>query len=193
MDAPTAVVPPPAVSAPLDRLIEVANALLGCRGAAGAEPAAVRDAVRAALDRHSHSGGFWPDAALDAVARAASELIDLLGEQDTDRAAHELNRLLACSAGPPRLSQHGGRPWHLHVDPVAFDWEAWFTSSSALALALALGERGRVAWGCCRASSCGRAFVDSGRGGPRFYCSTTCATRTRVADLRDRRRREDLP
>ena len=175
---------------PLQGLVDVANAVIEQGGVDAADVRdleAVRAAVADALGRHQLRRQSYSDDALDAVTAAARRVVAVLGEREAGTAAPMINALLV-AAGPLRLSDHGGRPWHLHVDPVELDWHAWFVSSSALALALALSERGRVVWGRCRARSCGRAFLDSGSGGPRQYCSATCASRTRVAELRARRR-----
>ena len=182
---------PDVVWSPLERAIRVANVVVESGPSLDENREAVRGDVAAALNDRSLAPDLWPDEALDAIIEVARDLLDsVLGERDVDRAAGEINRLLEGSASKPRLSNHGGRTWHLHTDPVPLEWGSWFASSSALALALALSARGRVVWGRCRAVGCGRAFLDSGRGGPRLYCSSTCASRTRVAELRSRRRRE---
>lgn len=183
---------------PLHRLIDVSNAVVDWRRT-GSDPDdsddsdrqdQLRAAVGSVMDQHSMRAREWPVEALDAIAASATQLLEVLGERDPDMVAVQLNQLLAGTSRSPRLSNHGGRPWHLHVDPLEFDWNVWFTSASALSLALALSERGRVVWGTCRADTCGSVFVDSGRGGPRLYCSNTCASRTRVAEMRARQRFE---
>src|SRR5205823_5466585 len=99
-----------------------------------------------------------------------------------------LNDLLARHAGPPRLTAHGGTPWHLHVDrDDAAPWAEWLLAGGALALAALLAAAGgRPAFGACGAADCRRSYLDSGRGGVRRYCSSRCATRTRVAAYRAR-------
>jgi predicted RNA-binding Zn ribbon-like protein len=106
-----------------------------------------------------------------------------------DEAAALLNDLLAEHAGPPRLSAHDRTPWHLHVD-TADDapWDAWFLASSSLALATLLADRQAPLGGICYVHDCTHPYVDLGRGAPQRYCSQPCATRTRVAELRRRRR-----
>ncbi|MEJ8645586.1 CGNR zinc finger domain-containing protein [Streptomyces sp. MS1.HAVA.3] len=66
----------------------------------------------------------------------------------------------------------------------------WFLASGALALAHLVTEYGRIAWGACAAEGCGRFFLATGPGSVRRYCSTSCATRARVAAHRRRRRAE---
>jgi predicted RNA-binding Zn ribbon-like protein len=126
---------------------------------------------------------------LRALRAAAERLLPVFHARTTDEAAALLNDLLAEHAGPPRLSAHDGTPWHLHVD-AADDvaWDAWFLASSSLALATVLADRQAPPGGICAARDCTHPFVDLGRGAARRFCSQPCATRTRVAALRRRRR-----
>jgi predicted RNA-binding Zn ribbon-like protein len=64
-------------------------------------------------------------------------------------------------------------------------WAEWFGTSSCLALAVLLAERQAPPAGICLSPSCGRPFVNVGRGSPRRYCSATCGTRERVAAYRE--------
>ena len=54
-------------------------------------------------------------------------------------------------------------------------------SRDELALAVLLAERQAPPGGFCASPSCGRPFVNTGRGAARRYCSATCGTRERVA------------
>ncbi|MFL6076730.1 MAG: CGNR zinc finger domain-containing protein [Mycobacteriales bacterium] len=126
-------------------------------------------------------------AALLAAADALREVF--AAGDDPDTAARLLNALLARYAGPPRLTAHGGAPWHLHVDSDDdAPWAEWLLASGALALAALLAAAGgdRPAFGVCGAADCRMCYLDSGRGGGRRYCSSRCATRTRVAAFRGR-------
>jgi predicted RNA-binding Zn ribbon-like protein len=102
-------------------------------------------------------------------------------------AADRINGLLAGRAHPPRLTTHGGTSgWHLHVDSSDdAPWGEWFLTSSCLALAVLLAERQAPPAGLCASLSCGRPFVNVGRGSPRRYCSAACGTRERVAAYRE--------
>lgn len=60
-------------------------------------------------------------------------------------------------------------------------WVEWFLTSSCLALAVLLAERQAPPGGFCASPSCGRPFVNTGRGSARRYCSAACGTRERVA------------
>jgi predicted RNA-binding Zn ribbon-like protein len=126
---------------------------------------------------------------LAALQRAGAKLMPVFRAATTDEAAAVLNDLLAEHAGPPRLSAHDDTPWHLHVDSADdTPWDAWFLASSSLALASVLADRQAPPGGICHAGDCTHPYVDLGRGAPRRFCSEPCATRTRVAALRRRRR-----
>ena len=122
-------------------------------------------------------------AGLDSLRKAALELREVFTAGDVTAAADTINGLLAGRAHPPRLTAHGGTSgWHLHVDGSDdAPWGEWFLTSSCLALAVLLAERQARPAGICASPSCGRPFVNVGRGAPRRYCSATCGTRERVA------------
>ena len=108
---------------------------------------------------------------------------------DVAAAADRINTLLGARAHPPRLTSHGGGSgWHLHVDGSDdAPWAEWFLTSSCLALAVLLAERQASPGGFCQSPSCGRPFVNVGRGSARRYCSAACGTRERVAAHRGAR------
>jgi hypothetical protein len=120
---------------------------------------------------------------LAGLRRAALQLGEVFAAGDAGTAADRLNGLLASRAHPPRLTSHGGESgWHLHVDGSDdAPWAEWFLTSSCLALAVLLAERQAPPAGLCAAQSCGRPFVNVGRGAARRYCSAACGTRERVA------------
>ena len=125
-------------------------------------------------------------AGLDGLRQAALELREVFTAGDVAVAAERINGLLAGRAHPPRLTAHGGASgWHLHVDSSddAPSGE-WFLTSSCLALAVLLAERQAPPAGICASPSCGRPFVNVGRGAARRYCSAACGTRERVATYR---------
>jgi predicted RNA-binding Zn ribbon-like protein len=134
-------------------------------------------------------------AGLAGLRRAAVELHEVFTAGDVARAADRINGLLAGRAHPPRLTSHEGTSgWHLHVDSSDdAPADEWFLTSSCLALAVLLAERQAPPAGVCESPSCGRPFVNVGRGSPRRYCSATCGTRERVAAYRQARRLEDQP
>ena len=120
------------------------------------------------------------------LRQAALLLREVFAAVDADIAADRLNGLLTGRAHPPRLTTHGGTSgWHLHVDSDDdAPWAEWFLTSSCLALAVLLAERQAPPAGFCESPSCGRPFVNVGRGNSRRYCSATCGTRERVAAYR---------
>jgi predicted RNA-binding Zn ribbon-like protein len=122
-------------------------------------------------------------AGLDSLRQAALDLREVFTAGDVTAAADTINRLLAGRAHPPRLTAHAGASgWHLHVDSSDdAPWGEWFLTSSCLALAVLLAERQAPPAGICASPSCGRPFVNVGRGAVRRYCSATCGTRERVA------------
>ena len=126
-------------------------------------------------------------AGLDSLREAALELREVFTAGDVTAAADTINGLLAGRAHPPRLTAHGGTSgWHLHVDGSDdAPWGEWFLTSSCLALAVLLAERQARPAGICASPSCGRPFVNVGRGAARRYCSATCGTRERVAAHRE--------
>ncbi|WP_411102647.1 CGNR zinc finger domain-containing protein [Streptomyces sp. cmx-4-9] len=159
-----------------------------------ADPGLSRAALVELLARHGeHPDDLAEEAFGEADAAdlraAAGRMAALLAEPDEDRAAEALNGLFAAHATRPRLTRHDGRAWHLHVDRGdGAGWGDWFLAAGALALAQLLTEYGRIVWGACPAGGCGRIFLATGPGSARRYCSTTCATRARVAAHRRRKR-----
>ncbi len=117
------------------------------------------------------------------LRRAAARLRPVFAAADAATAATRINALLAECAHPPRLTAHGGTSaWHLHVDSSDdAPWSEWFLTSSCLALAVLLAERQAPPAAFCASPSCGRPFVNVGRGPARRYCSPACGTRERVA------------
>jgi len=144
----------------------------------------VRDSVAAVLYAYGEPEPVEITAAeLADLRQAGADLRRVFLAADLGAAADVINELLSRSARPPRLSAHGGQTgWHLHVDssddaPLG----EWFLTSSCLALAILLAERQQRPAGICASPSCGRPFVNTGRGSERRYCSVPCGTRERVA------------
>jgi len=147
-----------------------------------------RAAVIGVLEAHGEPSPVQiSPAQLDALRDAALDLREVFTAPDAAAAADRINGLLAGRAHPPRLTTHGGASgWHLHVDSSDdAPWGEWFLASSALALAVLLAERQAPPAGICASPSCGRPFVNVGRGAARRYCSATCGTRERVAAHRE--------
>ncbi|TQL40633.1 CGNR zinc finger protein [Leucobacter komagatae] len=122
------------------------------------------------------------DASPEPVAAAARALREIFAIHDPRQAAASLNHMLAERSAQPELAELADGRWalrpHLADASTAADTLA---RVGAFALATWLAERGRCAWGLCEAPDCDRAFIDEGRRAPQRFCSSTCATRTRVA------------
>ncbi len=147
------------------------------------EPTAV-ERLTAVLRAHGERDPILISAAdLAGLREAAADLRAVFAAADVGAAAARLNALLAMHAGLPRLTSHDGTSgWHLHVDSRDdAPWPEWFLTSSCLALSVLLAERQAPPAGLCESPSCGKPFVNVGRGSPRRYCSDRCATRERVA------------
>jgi len=144
----------------------------------------ISQAIGTALSGLSPDRRSYPAEAVRAIEQASAEFDIVFDAVDVDAAAGALNSLLAGSSAVPRLSNHDGSGWHVHSDRVPFSWRDWFVASSALALAVTLSEQGRLGWGRCARTGCGRVFHNTGSGAPRIYCSTGCGSRVRVARRR---------
>lgn len=142
-------------------------------------------ALRAVLDRHGETDVATEDD-LAAMTEVATRLRPVFTAGPDEQAAL-LNAVLAEHGARPRLSNHAGTGWHVHVDPDDdASWADWFAAGGAFALSLHLAEDGT--FGTCAATDCRAVFTHDGRGGPRHYCTPRCATRTRVAAHRARTR-----
>jgi predicted RNA-binding Zn ribbon-like protein len=124
------------------------------------------------------------------VRAELSELFDAAGAggRGADEVAERVNRLLDRAQTPPRLSNHDGTAWHLHITADEAPWADWLAAVAGLGLARLLAEDGIARIGRCAAPSCSRVFAGGLRNHPRRYCSPTCANRARVAAFRARRR-----
>ncbi len=105
-----------------------------------------------------------------------------------DATAERVTYLLDRAQTPPRLSNHDGTAWHLHVTADEAPWADWLAAVAGLGLARLLAEDGVARLGRCAAASCQRVFASGPRNHPRRYCSPSCANRTRVAAFRARHR-----
>jgi CGNR zinc finger/Putative stress-induced transcription regulator len=128
-------------------------------------------------------------AVFDAASGPGAEAGAAAGRGErTDAAAERVNRLLDRAQNPPRLSNHDGTPWHLHITADGAPWADWLGAVAGLGLARLLAEDGVTRLGRCAAPSCRQVFAGGPRNHPRRYCSPTCANRARVAAFRARRR-----
>ena len=155
-----------------------------------AEPITDEELVTAVTDVLRRHGEAEPLELSPADAASLRHVLDqlhgALALRSADEVALLLNQFLLRHAAAPRLSAHDGTPWHLEVTRSHASWADWLAATSAFALAVLLSDRGAIAWGVCGASGCDRVYVDVGPGRRRRTCSSTCATRLRVARHRAR-------
>ena len=172
----------------IDVLVPRPGSSDGAARQAGPRPGGERTRLTAVLRAHGEPDPIEISMAdLAAWRQAALDLHAVFAAADVTTAARLLNDLLATHAHPPRLSSHDGSfGWHLHVDgDDDAPWAEWFLTSSCLALAVLLAERQAPPAGLCASGSCGKPFVNAGRGSARRYCSAACGTRERVAAHRE--------
>lgn len=130
-------------------------------------------------------------AAVRSLRPVADELYEVFEAPTIDACARRLNAMLARRCGPPRLSNHDGTGWHLHLDGSDdAPWAEWLAASGAFALATIIANTGRHPGGICHADGCDRPYLNVGAGGAQRYCSPRCASRSRVAAYRRRSRRD---
>jgi predicted RNA-binding Zn ribbon-like protein len=129
------------------------------------------------LDAHDVAG----------LVEVRGQLGEVFGAGGVDAAAALVNHLLDRAQTPPRLSDHDGTPWHLHVTGDQASWADWLAAVTGLGLARLIAEDGTARIGRCAAPGCNLAFAGGPRNHPRRYCSAACANRARVAAFRARR------
>ncbi|WP_199443446.1 CGNR zinc finger domain-containing protein [Umezawaea beigongshangensis] len=119
------------------------------------------------------------------LARWAVRLRPVFGEPSRDEQVRVVNGLLADSATQPHVSQHDGRPPHLHYaleDAHVVDRVRAFTAAGLAHLLCQDGDR----IGLCGREGCGVVYVDTSRNGRRRFCTPRCANRVHVAEHRSR-------
>lgn len=121
------------------------------------------------------------------VAALRDRLRRVFESDDPAVAAGVLNDLLVRNATRPYLTDHDRTEWHLHVSSADAGWVEWLSARTALALALVIAEGGFARLRVCGARECAAVLFDTSRNRTRRFCSTPCATRTRVAAHRLRR------
>jgi len=128
------------------------------------------------------------EASMPLLCRVADELYEVFADTTLDQCVADLNGMLARWAHPPRLSDHDGTflapaPG---LRPTTRRGASGWPRSAAYALAAIVAETGRLPGGICHAHDCDRPYLNTGSGGEQRYCSTRCATRSRVAAYRHR-------
>ena len=126
-------------------------------------------------------------ASLRRFQRRLAAIADASAAGDGVQVVALLNRLLARHAIHPRISGHDARTWHLHVSDTDASVADTLAAEALFGLTLLVTEVGATRLGRCAAAGCHRAFVDTSTNGSRRFCSPRCATRTNVANYRQRR------
>jgi len=143
------------------------------------------------LEQHGYLVGKAPRAVGRPVRAWARRLRTVFEAPDADAASVAVNALLADVEIGPHLSNHDGRPWHLHYSPPQAGVLARVRSTTAFAMAMLVSEFGVQRHGHCAADGCRRVFADTSRNATRRFCSDGCANRSAVAAHRARRRTAD--
>ena len=79
----------------------------------GAERAAALNALFKSAGSRTEVGSAEAEAFVP-VAAALGAVFSAVAAGDVDRAAHQLNDLLAATGAHPALDRHDGEPWHIH-------------------------------------------------------------------------------
>ncbi len=147
-------------------------------------------ALDALLDREQFSGRRDGTAAELRQMLALRRALRTAWEAPDTRTVVELaNRLLREARALPRLSDHDGWDWHLHVTEADAPLVHRFAAEVGMALADLIrdGELDRLR--VCAAENCTAVLVDLTRNRSRIYCDTgNCGNREHVAAYRARRR-----
>ena len=127
------------------------------------------------------------DADLAEMIEVRERLRPVFGAEPAE-AAGIVNELLSEHAVRPYLSDHDGAPWHLHIARPDAGWAHWLAAAAALGIAVFVAGHGFDALGRCAATDCERVFANPAERRIRLFCTPTCASRTRVASYRARRK-----
>jgi predicted RNA-binding Zn ribbon-like protein len=171
----------------VDRAVRLAVDLVNLRGRLGAAPPDAATLRRFLADHGEQPPIRLEEAGARALAAVEGELRAVFDAPDVAAAAPLVNRLLERAGTRPRLSNHDGTPWHLHLTAEDATWADWLAATTGLGLARLLAEDGTARLGRCAASGCRRVFAGGPRNHPRRYCSPGCGNAARVAAFRARR------
>jgi len=171
-----------------DRTVRLAVDLVNLRLRLGGAPLDA-SVLRRFLDDHGEQPPIpLDDADAATIAAVEAELRSVFDAPDVHAAARMTNRLLERASDPPRLSDHDGTPWHLHVTAEDAPWAEWLAATTGMGLARLLVEDGTARIGRCAAPRCRRVFAGGPRNHARRYCSPGCGNAARVAAFRARGR-----
>jgi predicted RNA-binding Zn ribbon-like protein len=172
-----------------DRIVAFATDLVNTSGLTSDELADA-SALEALMARHNVG---WPRAIgaadLEAVKGLRDRLRGVFTAPDERTAAGVLNGLLADADARPFLSNHDGRPWHLHFAPENGPFPSWLAAHTAAGLAIVIAEEGFDRLKICEGARCKDVFVDMSKNRSRRFCSAeVCGNRASVAAYRRRQR-----
>jgi predicted RNA-binding Zn ribbon-like protein len=123
---------------------------------------------------------------IDRTRAVLDEWEKVVDTTDERERAALVNRMLAAAAAHPRLTDHGGRGWHLHYRDDGQPLGAVLAALIPVGTALHLVGRGMHRLGRCAVDGCTMIFADTSRLGRRRYCSQRCANRDAVRRHRAR-------
>jgi predicted RNA-binding Zn ribbon-like protein len=137
---------------------------------------------------HGYTGRRDGDEAELAALRALRPVLRDLLTADRDRAAEQVNKMLADGGALPQLVRHDGLDWHIHAvsSDAPLDRRVVVETAMAMVDVLRTDEFSRLS--VCADERCGGLVLDLSRNRSRRFCSTTCANRNAVAAYRARRR-----
>ena len=129
------------------------------------------------------------DAGARELAAWASRLravFEAVAAGELDRAAADLNDVMAEVGIRPVLRRHDDEPWHLHFYGGSGETVDNWMAGLSFGLAVVVGSEYADRLGVCLARECDRVYVDVSRNGRRRFCSTSCQSRTKAAAYRAR-------
>lgn len=144
------------------------------------------DDLRAFYDEHGYTGSSLGTQEELEEVRALRPLLRELLTSDRDRAAEQVNAMLAEADALPQLVRHDGWDWHLHAVGADRPLVTRIAVETAMAMidVIRADEMSRL--GVCAADGCVGVVVDLSRNRSRRFCSTTCGNREAVAAYRAR-------
>ena len=160
-------------------------------GGPGGDPDQLTDAaaLKAFMERrHASYPRPITESDLEAVRALRARLREVF-VADQDRAVQVLNELLEESESHPRLTAHGGEPWHLHFASEDQPIHVWLGAYAAMGLAMVVASEGFDRLKVCQGDRCEDVFVDRSKNRSRRFCSAeVCGNRSSVAAYRKRQR-----
>jgi predicted RNA-binding Zn ribbon-like protein len=145
----------------------------------------------AAWVRRNHVSGVSDDdyQRLDELHAIRKTFHGLFGLTDPAELAARLNALVSRAPVQPRLSDHDGRPWHMHYFAPGASLAQHLAVDGGMAIAQVVAEGEVERLRVCAAPDCEAVLVDLSRNRSRRYCDArSCGNRMNVAAYRERKR-----